>query len=210
MPIYCYSEYNNAPRHSKICYRRSSTARTFREMELTMHLPCTHLSPASTMENLDESIMKGTCTIIQQYYTCQMLIIRSGQSLRPCGLAPGSPFRSPYVGSRRLSTESIRAFVPRQAVSWRLHHVTLTLTPWVDKSQQSGPVQMSVKHREPESPSVGRARIDVRHRFPNLSACGQRRAGFQNQHATADVRTLSRHPLPQAQHVLCCNSRVRD
>lgn len=34
---------------------------TLREMELTMLFPCTHLSPASTIGNLDESIMNGTC-----------------------------------------------------------------------------------------------------------------------------------------------------
>lgn len=32
----------------------------FREIELTMLLPWTHLRPASTMGNLEESIMKGT------------------------------------------------------------------------------------------------------------------------------------------------------
>lgn len=35
---------------------------TLREMEFTMLLPCTHLRPASTMGNLEESIMNGTCS----------------------------------------------------------------------------------------------------------------------------------------------------
>ena len=43
---------------SAFCLKASSPS--FRLMLLTMHLPWAHLRPASTMGNLDESIMNGT------------------------------------------------------------------------------------------------------------------------------------------------------
>ena len=36
---------------------------SFIEMELTIHLPCTHLRPASMISNFDESIMMGILAI---------------------------------------------------------------------------------------------------------------------------------------------------
>lgn len=41
-------------------------SRTLREMELTMLLPWTHLRPASTIGNLEESIMNGTLIRIEK------------------------------------------------------------------------------------------------------------------------------------------------
>jgi hypothetical protein len=43
----------------RACSRNASSP-SFRLMELTMALPCTHLSPASITDHLDESIMTGT------------------------------------------------------------------------------------------------------------------------------------------------------
>jgi hypothetical protein len=42
---------------------RNSASPSFIEIELTMHLPCTHFSPASMTLHLDESIMIGTRAI---------------------------------------------------------------------------------------------------------------------------------------------------
>ena len=44
-----------------LAFSRKSASPSLRLMELTMHLPCVHLSPASMMAKLDESIHKGTC-----------------------------------------------------------------------------------------------------------------------------------------------------
>lgn len=55
-------------RHGRLYQLQQTTERlfeiyglTFSEIELTMLFPCTHLSPASTIGNLEESIMNGTC-----------------------------------------------------------------------------------------------------------------------------------------------------
>mmetsp|Transcript_134954 Transcript_134954/g.288705 ORF Transcript_134954/g.288705 Transcript_134954/m.288705 type:complete len:205 (+) Transcript_134954:2360-2974(+) len=44
--------------HNLAC-RKNSSSPTFREMEFTMHLPCTHFKPSSITGHLDESIMNG-------------------------------------------------------------------------------------------------------------------------------------------------------
>ena len=50
-----------APRRftSRACAKKTSSP-SFREMELTMPLPCTHFSPAVITSHLEESIMTGT------------------------------------------------------------------------------------------------------------------------------------------------------
>ena len=45
--------------HSRACARNASSP-SFRLMELTMPLPCTHFRPASITDHLEESIMTGT------------------------------------------------------------------------------------------------------------------------------------------------------
>merc|ERR1719379_3007028 len=44
--------------HSLAC-RKNSSSPTFREIEFTMHLPCTVFRPSSTTAHFEESIMKG-------------------------------------------------------------------------------------------------------------------------------------------------------
>lgn len=44
-----------------LAFSRKSSSPSLRLMELTMHLPWVHFSPASMMAKLEESIHKGTC-----------------------------------------------------------------------------------------------------------------------------------------------------
>merc|ERR1719277_1988549 len=45
--------------HNFAC-RRNSVSPTFREIEFTMLLPCTHFKPSSMTGHFEESIMKGS------------------------------------------------------------------------------------------------------------------------------------------------------
>jgi hypothetical protein len=60
---------------------------SFREMEFTMHLPWQHLSPASMMWNLEESIMKGT-RLISGSDTSRLTkrVIAGTPSIRPSSM----------------------------------------------------------------------------------------------------------------------------
>ena len=51
-------------------WRRNASSPSLSEIELTMHLPCAHLRPASTIGNLDESIMNGTRLISGSGLVC--------------------------------------------------------------------------------------------------------------------------------------------
>ena len=48
---------------SVFAWLRNFSSPSFIEMELTMHLPCTHLRPATTVSQRDESIITGTFAI---------------------------------------------------------------------------------------------------------------------------------------------------
>mmetsp|Transcript_48871 Transcript_48871/g.135852 ORF Transcript_48871/g.135852 Transcript_48871/m.135852 type:complete len:205 (+) Transcript_48871:1503-2117(+) len=47
-------------RWQSLACRKNSSSPTFKEMEFTMHLPCTHFRPSSITGHFEESIMKGS------------------------------------------------------------------------------------------------------------------------------------------------------
>ena len=72
--------------HNRACVRNASSP-SFRLIELTMGLPCTHLSPASITDHLEESIMTGTRAISgSPAMRLSSLVMAAGESSMPSSM----------------------------------------------------------------------------------------------------------------------------
>mmetsp|Transcript_21022 Transcript_21022/g.74166 ORF Transcript_21022/g.74166 Transcript_21022/m.74166 type:complete len:218 (+) Transcript_21022:3919-4572(+) len=102
-------------------WRMNSSSPTLSEMELTMHLPCTTLRPASTTWNLDESIMKGTLEMSGSVTaTRRNLVIIDSPSTMPSSTLMSSTIAPSSTCLRATSIMPATSFVFTSRLNCRL------------------------------------------------------------------------------------------
>ena len=86
-------------------WRLKVSAPSFKEMELTMLLPCTHFSPASITVHFEESIISGRRAMSgSEAMRCKKVVMAASESSIPSSMLMSSTCAPPSTWARATAS----------------------------------------------------------------------------------------------------------